>query len=39
MTGAPGHTVKATEGQRRAARPEASAWVTASAGTGKTKGA
>jgi ATP-dependent helicase/nuclease subunit A len=37
MTGAPGHSVKATEGQRRAARPEASAWVTASAGTGKTK--
>ena len=37
MTGAPGKSVKATEGQRRAARPQASAWVSASAGTGKTK--
>jgi ATP-dependent helicase/nuclease subunit A len=37
MNGPSGHTAKATEGQRRAARPQASAWVTASAGTGKTK--
>ena len=37
MTGAPGKSVKATEGQRRAARPQTSAWVSASAGTGKTK--
>ncbi|MDX1576627.1 MAG: UvrD-helicase domain-containing protein, partial [Kiloniellales bacterium] len=37
MNGASGHSAKATEGQRRAARPQASAWVTASAGTGKTK--
>ncbi len=37
MNGAPSHTAKATEAQRRAAHPQASAWVTASAGTGKTK--
>ena len=36
MTAAPSKSAKATETQRRAARPEASAWVTASAGTGKT---
>ena len=37
MTAARDKKVKATDGQRRAARPQASAWVTASAGTGKTK--
>jgi len=36
VTGASGKSAKATEVQRRAARPQASAWVTASAGTGKT---
>ncbi len=37
MTARPDKRLEAAEVQRRAARPQASAWVTASAGTGKTK--